>query len=125
MYHECKEKDILLNITTCNYLLALIPETFGYKHELKMERFFDILDTLNKKRIKPNIKTLNAALHVIVVAQLKNDEDIAQRLFMDFKRMNIEFSPATYYYMILIFTQKHSNYSLLMVFFLILFIYNS
>ncbi|XP_048268623.1 protein PTCD3 homolog, mitochondrial isoform X3 [Bombus terrestris] len=109
LYHECKEKNILLNITTCNYLLALIPETFGYKHELKMERFFDILDTINKKRIKPNIKTLNAALHVIVVAQLKNDEDIAQRLFMDFKRMNIEFSPATYYYMILIFTQKHNE----------------
>lgn len=115
MYHECKEKDIPLNITTYNHLLMMIPENFGYKHELKMKHFFDILNTINEKRVKPNIRTLNAALNVIRV-QLKNDEDITYRLLMDFKRMNIKFSLATYYYIIIIFTHN-SNYSLLMIFF--------
>lgn len=88
-----------------------------------MKYFLEILNTINKKRIKPNVRTLNAALNVIRM-QLKNDEDITYRLLMDFKRMNIKFSLATYYYIIQIFTQN-SNYSLLMIFFLILFIYNS
>ncbi|XP_043600348.1 protein PTCD3 homolog, mitochondrial isoform X2 [Bombus pyrosoma] len=109
LYHECKEKDIALNITTYNYLLALIPEVFGYKHELKMEHFFDILNTINKKRVKPNVRTLNAALKVVNVSQMKNDEAIAHRLLMDFKRMNIKFSLATYYYIMLIFTQNKKN----------------
>lgn len=116
MYQECKEKDIPLNITTYNYLLMLIPENFGYKRELKMKHFFEILDTINAKRIKPNVRTLNAALKVIRISQLKCDENIAYRLLMDFKRMNITFSLASYYHIMLIFTEK-SNYSLLMVFF--------
>lgn len=115
MYNECKEKDIPLNITTYNYLLTLIPGNFGYKHELKMKHLLDILNTINKKRIKPNVRTLNAALNVIRI-QMKNDEDIVFRLIMDFKRMNIKFSLASYYYIIIIFTQN-SNYSLLMIFF--------
>lgn len=102
----------------------LVPETFGYKRELKMKYLFDILNTINKKRIKPNVRTLNAALKTIHISQSKSDEDIAYCLLMDFKRMNIEFSLASYYCIMLIFTQN-SNYSLLMVFFLILFIYNS
>ncbi|XP_033174927.1 protein PTCD3 homolog, mitochondrial isoform X3 [Bombus impatiens] len=105
LYDECKEKDIPLNITTYNYLLTLIPENFGYKHELKMKHLLDILNTINKKRIKPNVRTLNAALRMMK----KNDEDIAFRLIMDFKRMNIKFSLASYYYIIIISTKNSQN----------------
>lgn len=115
MYQECEEKDIPLNITTYNYLLMLIPENFNHKCEPAMKCLFDILNAINKKRIKPNVRTLNAALSVVIKTQ-KSNVDITHRLLMDFKRMNIKFSLATYYYMILIFTQN-SNYSLLMVVF--------
>lgn len=77
-----------------------------------MKHLLDILNTINKKRINPNVRTLNAALRMMK----KNDEDIAFRLIMDFKRMNIKFSLASYYYIIIIST-KNSNYSLLMIFF--------
>ncbi|XP_033343654.1 protein PTCD3 homolog, mitochondrial [Bombus vosnesenskii] len=108
LYDECKEKDIPLNITTYNYLLTLIPENFGYNHELKMKHLLDILNRINKKRIKPNVRTLNAALNVIRI-QMKNGEDIAFRLIMDFKRMNIKFSLASYYYIITISMQNNKN----------------
>ncbi|XP_071865828.1 small ribosomal subunit protein mS39 [Bombus fervidus] len=109
LYHECKEKDIPLNITTYNYLLMRIPELFGHKSELQIEHLFDVLNAINKKRIKPNVRTLNAALRVIRFSQLKNGEDIAKRLLMDFKRMNIKFSLASYYYIMLIFMEENKN----------------
>lgn len=109
LYYECKEKDIPLNITTFNYLLMRIPELFGYKSELQMKHLFDILNTINKKRIKPNVRTLNTALKVIKSSQPTNDEDIVKRLLMDFKRMNIKFSLASYYYIMLIFTEENKN----------------
>lgn len=109
LYHECKEKDIPLNITTYNYLLMQIPEIFGYKHKLNMGHLFDILNAINKKRVKPNVRTLNAALKVIEISQVQNGEDIAKRLLMEFKRMNIKLSLASYYYLILIFTGKSKD----------------
>ncbi|XP_068978689.1 small ribosomal subunit protein mS39 isoform X2 [Bombus flavifrons] len=109
LYQECEEKDIPLNITTYNYLLRLIPENFNHNCELAMKYLFDILNTINKKRVKPNVRTLNAALSVVIKTQKKNNVDITHRLLMDFKRMNIKFSLATYYYIIVIFTQNNKN----------------
>ncbi|KAK1125637.1 hypothetical protein K0M31_005198 [Melipona bicolor] len=109
LYQKCEEKNIPLNITTYNYILWLIPDIFIRKNELKIENLFNIINIINKRRVKPNVKTLNNALNVIKVTDANNKREIAKRFLMEFKRLNIKFSLATYYYIMYIFTEKNKE----------------
>ncbi|KOX79803.1 hypothetical protein WN51_11414 [Melipona quadrifasciata] len=114
LYQKCEEENIPLNITTYNYILWLIPDIFSRKNELKIENLFNIINIINKRKIKPNVKTLNNALNVIKVTNANNKGEIAKRFLMEFKRLNIKFSLATYYYTMYIFAENnkegHNNF---------------
>lgn len=110
LYHECKEKDIPLNVTTYNYILALLPEIYGKKSTAKIDFMYDLLRSMNVKGVKPNVRTLNSALKAVM---LFDSKDIIKQLITEFKRMDIKFSLATYYYILFVYTQKddvNSNY---------------
>lgn len=72
---------------------------------------FDILKSMNEKKIKPNIQTLNAILNVIIKLKIKNHTDVIKHLLLEFKNINIKFSLATYYYVMQGFT-SNGNYIL-------------
>ncbi|CAD1468903.1 unnamed protein product, partial [Heterotrigona itama] len=114
LYEKCEEENIPLNITTYNYILWLIPDIFDHKSELLIENLFNIINTINKKKVKPNFKTLNNALRVIKAINVDDKIDIAKRFLMEFKRLNIKFSLASYYYAMIIFTENnekgHNNF---------------
>lgn len=76
---------------------------------------FDILKSMNQKKIKPNIQTLNAVLNVITKSKIENLTDVIKHLLVEFKNMNIKFSLATYYYIMKGFT-NHSNYILFIIY---------
>ncbi|XP_031367472.1 protein PTCD3 homolog, mitochondrial [Apis dorsata] len=100
LYQKCKEKDIPLNLTTWNYVIILFEKIFNDKKKIKIDYLYDILTSMNQKKIKPNIQTLNSILKIITALNIENFRDIIKYLLLEFKNMNIKFSLATYYYII-------------------------
>lgn len=76
---------------------------------------YDILTSMNQKKIKPNIQTLNSILKIITALNIENFRDIIKYLLLEFKNMNIKFSLATYYYIIRGFI-NYGNYILFIIY---------
>lgn len=66
---------------------------------------------MDKEGIRPDVRTLNAALKVAASISSRNDaERLVKHLFVEFKRLNIKFSLASYYYAICVFSRR-GNYT--------------
>ncbi|XP_017796576.1 PREDICTED: protein PTCD3 homolog, mitochondrial [Habropoda laboriosa] len=103
IFNKCSEADVPLNVTSYNSALLAIPAIMGKKNASKIQHVYDILRVMNKKGVKPNVKTLNAALRVFVQPPLENCSKYVKKILVEYKRLNIQFSLATYYYIILPF----------------------
>ncbi|XP_012283208.1 protein PTCD3 homolog, mitochondrial [Orussus abietinus] len=118
LYAECKEKNIPLSITTYNYLIATIPN-FKYIMEERKELLWEMLKEINTNGIKPNVRTLNAALKVVTAASTtysqKLSKDLVRKLLTEFKNIGIKPSLASYYYVLQAFYQPKGTISNILV----------
>ncbi|XP_076651023.1 small ribosomal subunit protein mS39 [Halictus rubicundus] len=107
LYEDCQKNDIPLNVNTFNYLIELLVETYSPEAGSESTRaVYNILKHMNNNGVQPNVRTLNAALSVASsMADITAAENLAKHLLIEFKRLNIKLSLASYYYAIIIFTR--------------------
>lgn len=117
IFQTCLKAECLLNINAYNFALFLIPEVIGKKNLKKIQYVYDIFKVLNTNGIKPNIRTLNAALKVVVQSPGGVYDHIVRNLLAEYKNLNIEFSLGTYHYIMLSFyerdKQSHDDFLLI------------
>ena len=113
LYEQCKKENIPLNVTTYNYIIGLIPDNYEENNLKRKDILYDILASMDKEGIRPNVRTLNAALKVAASISSRNDaENVVKHLFVEFKRLNIKFSLASYYHAIRVFSRRgESSYN--------------
>ncbi|XP_076295611.1 small ribosomal subunit protein mS39 [Lasioglossum baleicum] len=107
LYEECKKNDIPLNVDTYNYLIELLIETYPPEScSESAKSLYEILKHMNTNGVRPNVRTLNAALSVAsTFSNTTTAEHLAKHLLIEFKRLNIKLSLASYNYAITIFTR--------------------
>ncbi|CAK9824805.1 Protein PTCD3 homolog, mitochondrial [Anthophora retusa] len=101
IFQKCLKAECLLNINAYNFGLLLIPEVIGKKNPMKVKHMYDILKAMNRNGIKPTVETLNAALKVVVQSSTNVYDPIIRNLLAEYRNLNIEFSLATYHYIML------------------------
>ncbi|XP_076678408.1 small ribosomal subunit protein mS39 isoform X2 [Andrena cerasifolii] len=113
LYEQCKKENIPLNVTTYNYVIGLIPDHYEENNLKRKDILYSILVSMDKEGIRPNVRTLNAALKVAASISSRNDaENLVKHLFVEFKRLNIKFSLASYYHAIRVFSRRgESSYN--------------
>ncbi|XP_078053736.1 small ribosomal subunit protein mS39 isoform X2 [Augochlora pura] len=106
LFKDCQANDIPLSINTYNCIIDTLVEYIS-NNDLELENsLYSILEDINNKGIAPDVRTLNAALAVVSsISEIVTAENIAKHLLVEFKRLNITFSLATYNYAIKIFTR--------------------
>ncbi|CAK9807450.1 Protein PTCD3 homolog, mitochondrial [Anthophora quadrimaculata] len=109
IFQECLKAERLLNINAYNFALLLIPEVVGKKNMGKVQHMYDIFKVMNTNGIKPTIRTLNAALKVVIQSPVDIYDQIVKNLLAEYKNLNIEFSLGTYHYIMLSFYQRAKN----------------
>nr|XP_033324844.1 protein PTCD3 homolog, mitochondrial [Megalopta genalis]XP_033324845.1 protein PTCD3 homolog, mitochondrial [Megalopta genalis] len=106
LFQHCQINDIPLNINTYNYIITVLPMLYRDDNLELESSLYNILRDMNDKKIAPNVRTLNAALSVASsISDIITAESLAKHLLIEFKRINIKFSLATYDYAISIFTR--------------------
>ena len=113
LYEQCKKENISLNVSTYNYVIGLIPDHYERNNLKRKDILYDILASMDKEGIRPNVRTLNAALKVAASISSRNDaENLVKHLFVEFKRLNVKFSLASYYHAIRVFSRRgESSYN--------------
>lgn len=107
LYKECQTNNIPLNLNTYNYLIELLVETYPPESSSELvQSLHEILNHMSTNGVRPNVRTLNAALSV--ASTISNNTaavHLAKHLLIEFKRLNIKLSLASYHYAIIIFTR--------------------
>lgn len=115
LFQKCEKENIPLTVTTYNYIIKIFAEIDSKNNEEKVENVYKLLKSMANRGIKPNVRTLNAALRAISKLPSPVAENFMKHLCKEFKQLNIKFSLATYRYIISILVEK-GNYDSLILF---------
>lgn len=110
LYERCKEADIPLNVTTYNYVFKSISLMHFQDDKQRITLTLDILKSMNEKGVKPNVRTLNAALKFVSGVEGPTTFANVQMLIAEFKRIGVECSLASYYYALLAINSKDTKF---------------
>ncbi|XP_058452761.1 small ribosomal subunit protein mS39 [Malaya genurostris] len=106
LYQETVDKNILLDTNTFNSLLQItsyLKDTYDTRWELVCE----LLTTMKNQSLKPNIGTLNAVLQTITTIGGHNQpRNYALKTLSEFRKLGIEPSLASWYYILSIFCRE-------------------
>ncbi|XP_055637958.1 protein PTCD3 homolog, mitochondrial [Toxorhynchites rutilus septentrionalis] len=106
LYQETIEKQILLDTTTFNSILQIVS-FLKEKYDERWSAVCDLLTTMKTQGLKPNVGTLNVILHTISTIRGHNHpRNYALKTLAEFKKLGIEPSLASWYYMLLIFCRE-------------------
>lgn len=97
LFEEARQKGFPLNTDTYN-LIIRCATTIRENNQKRLDFLIKILEELNGVGLKPNLRTLNAAVDVLSAS--KSDRlcrVYILRILSEFKRLGIEPSLATYY----------------------------
>ncbi|XP_031842745.1 small ribosomal subunit protein mS39 [Nomia melanderi] len=107
LYQKCIEDNIPLNVTTHNYVIRIHSELFQI---VDYDSLLNILRRMNDKGITPNVRTLNAALYALSkLPDLEQAKTLAIHLLIEFKRLKVKLSLASYMHTIAIFTRERRS----------------
>lgn len=99
LYQDAIGKNIDLDVEVFN---AIIGRTTFLKEsaELRWELILNLLKTMRDQKVDPNLATLNACMVTISMMGGRNPKDYALKILAEFKRIGIEPSLATWFYML-------------------------
>ncbi|CAH1987692.1 unnamed protein product [Acanthoscelides obtectus] len=111
LYEESQEKGLILTSDAYSSLLRVVnflKESFEMKWALTEE----LLQKMNEAKVKPNLTTLNSALHsVSTMGGGKNQKDLALKVLKEFKGLGIEPSLGSWYYILITFCKERGPIS--------------
>lgn len=106
LYQETVEKGILLDTSTFNSLLQ-IASFLKESYEMRWDLVCEVLTTMKNQGLMPNIATLNAVLQTITtIGGYNHPRTYALKTLSEFKKLGIEPSLASWYYMLAIFCRE-------------------
>lgn len=106
LYQETVEKGILLDTNTFNSLLQ-IASFLKESYEMRWDLVCEVLTTMKTQGLKPNIGTMNAILQTITtIGGYNHPRTYALKTLSEFKKLGIEPSLASWYYMLAIFCRE-------------------
>lgn len=106
LYQETVAKGILLDTNTFNSLLQ-IASFLKESYEMRWDLVCEVLTTMKNQALKPNIGTLNAVLQTITtIGGYNHPRSYALKTLSEFKKLGIEPSLASWYYMLAIFCRE-------------------
>lgn len=100
LYTSCTEKNILLSIDAYNYMIQI--SNFIVASERKIKNFsLEILQTMQKQGVRPNVNTLNSALSVSLSMRNKSyATEYVKHMLKEFKTFDIHACLTSYYYIL-------------------------
>ncbi|XP_058822135.1 small ribosomal subunit protein mS39 [Topomyia yanbarensis] len=106
LYQETIEKNILLDTNTFNSLIE-ISSYLKDSYDTKWQLVCELLTAMKNQNLKPNIGTLNAVLQTITsIGGHNNPRNFALKTLSEFKKLGIEPSLASWYYILSIFCRE-------------------
>ncbi|XP_055594767.1 protein PTCD3 homolog, mitochondrial [Uranotaenia lowii] len=106
LYQETIEKGISLDTNTFNSLLQ-IASFLKESYEMRWELTCDVLSAMKSQGLKPNVGTLNAILQTITtIGGYNHPRSYALKTLSEFKKLGIEPSLASWYYVLAIFCRE-------------------
>ncbi|XP_067012701.1 small ribosomal subunit protein mS39 [Anabrus simplex] len=110
LYQETQDKGIPLLTETYNSLLRGV-NFLRESADLQWKLIQDLLSAIAKQGLKPNLGTLNAALEVISTMNQRQAKQYSLRILAEFRKIGIEPSLATYYYLLITFCKERGPVS--------------
>uniref|UniRef100_A0A182J6R7 Small ribosomal subunit protein mS39 n=1 Tax=Anopheles atroparvus TaxID=41427 RepID=A0A182J6R7_ANOAO len=111
LYQETVEKGIELDTNTFNSLLhiaSFLKESYDKRWDLVCE----VLTAMKQQGLRPNLGTLNGTLQTITtIGGYNHPRTYALKTLAEFKKLGIEPSLATWYYMLVIFCRERGPVS--------------
>lgn len=106
LYQETVEKGILLDTNTFNSLIQ-IASFLKESYEMRWDLVCEVLTMMKNQGLKPNIGTMNAVLQTITtIGGYNHPRNYALKTLSEFKKLGIEPSLASWYYMLAIFCRE-------------------
>ena len=97
MYCKCLDEKIPLCLTTYNHIISLVHLLKDGDDERNV-LLINVLKDIAKAGLKPNVKTLTAALKC--VSYMSSNKNLALSLLAEFKTLNIVPNLGSYYYLL-------------------------
>lgn len=108
LYKEAVEQNLLIDVTTFNYVI----HTAYWLHDnsqTRWEMVCEILQTMNEKRIKPNLHTLNQIMFIVSkIGNYNQARGYCLQTLAEFNRLGIQPSLGTWYYVLSIFCRDRA-----------------
>ncbi|KAL1122507.1 hypothetical protein AAG570_002838, partial [Ranatra chinensis] len=106
LYLESTQENVLITIEAFNALLSKVC-FLKEGHDLIWNLTMDLLADMNRRKIRPNIGTLNAVLEMLsTISTNNNAQSNALAIIAELKQLDIEPSLASYYHLLNIFYKK-------------------
>uniref|UniRef100_A0A8D8MLB0 Small ribosomal subunit protein mS39 n=1 Tax=Culex pipiens TaxID=7175 RepID=A0A8D8MLB0_CULPI len=106
LYQETIEKQVLLDTTTFNSLLQ-IASFLKESYDMRWDLVCEVLTTMKNQGLRPNVGTLNAVLQTITtIGGYNHPRSYALKTLAEFKKLGVEPSLASWYYMLAIFCRE-------------------
>lgn len=109
LYEETKQKNLPVTTETYNALIrvaSFLKEGF----DLRWKLVEDLLITMNKEKLQPDIGTLNAVLETLsTMGSYRQSKSLVLQTLTEFKQLGIEPSLASWYYVLITFCRESKN----------------
>ncbi|XP_047102645.1 LOW QUALITY PROTEIN: protein PTCD3 homolog, mitochondrial [Schistocerca piceifrons] len=111
LYQEMLQKGMPLTVEAYNSLIR-VSNFLRESNELRWKLIEELLTAMSKQELVPNVGTLNAVLEVISsMSSQKLSKTYALQILSEFRRINIEPSLGSYYYLLMIFCKERGPVS--------------
>lgn len=105
------EENIPLSVTSYNSIIKALVNYNTNKVEINIDFIYQILNMMNKNRVKPNVRTFNEILRRIAALPSNIAYVHMKHLYNVFKKLDIKFSLGSYHYILNIIAQKGREFS--------------
>ncbi|GIY13071.1 protein PTCD3 homolog, mitochondrial [Caerostris extrusa] len=107
LYEEMRQKGLPGTKEAYNSLIS-VCYLFKEGHESRWEFAYQLLHTMNENRLTPDINTMNAVLELLTHCfKWKKSMQLALRVLAEMRKLKIEPSLGSYYYMLLLFCNQN------------------
>lgn len=115
LYQEAQEKKIEIDIETYNSILQ-IGSFLKESNEMRWELIQEVLTSMARQTLKPNVATLNAVLATIsTIGMYKLSRSYCLSILSEFKELGVVPSLGSWYYILTIFCRERGPVSHVLV----------
>lgn len=106
LYEEAQSKEIPLTTETYNSLIS-VAHFIKESNDMRWTFIVDMLMTMNKNGVAPNVRTLNAVLETLsIMGSNRIVRENVLKTLSEFKKINIEPCLASWYYVLITFCKE-------------------